>query len=160
MNQQEKISTLQEKVTSLERERDSLEDDLDEGEAEIDELKKKIEQLETGNKAKDNEIQNYKANLDSANEEIKTLRLKKNEADSEKLREAEGHFDKRVKDYDAMVDKLAKEVSALQGKLSAANQKNRDLEEKVKSSTQVRSCMKKHIINTDFGNLVDMKCDR
>ena len=138
MVQQEEFSTLQEKVTSLERERDGLEDDLDDREAEIDELKNKIEQLETDNKAKDREIQNHKANLDSANEEIKSLRLKKNEADSQKLREAEGDFDKKVKDYDAMIDKLAKEVSNLQGKLSAANQKNKDLEEKVKSSLQVR----------------------
>lgn len=114
--QQEEVSALQEKVTSLERERDSLEDDLDEREAEIDDLKHEIEQLETDNKAKDSEIQNYKANLDSVNEEIKMLRSKN----------------------DTMVDKLTKEVSALQGKLSVANQKNKDLEEKVKSSMQVR----------------------
>ena len=138
VNQREEIFALQEKVTSLEKERDSLEDDLDDREAEIDELKKKIEQRETDTKAKDNEIQNHKANLDSANEEIKMLQLKKNEADSEKPREVEGDFDKRVKDYDAMVDKLAKEVSVLQEKLSVANQKNKDLEEKVKSSMQVR----------------------
>ena len=138
MDQQEEISTLQEKVTLLEEERDSLEDDLDDREAEIDELKKNIEQLETDNKTKDGEIQNFKAILDSANEEIKMLRSKKNEAESKRLREAEGDFDKGVKDYDAMVDKLAKEVSALQGKLSDANQKNKDLEEKVKSSMQVR----------------------
>ena len=130
MLQQEEISTLQEKVTSLERERDSLEDDLDEREAEIDELIKKIEQLGTDSKAKDSEIQNYKANLDSVNEEVKILRSK--------FREAEGDFDKRVKDCDAMVDKLAKEVSVLQGELSAANQKNKDLEEKVKAGMQVR----------------------
>lgn len=136
--QQEEVSALQEKVTSLERERDSLEDDLDDREAEIDDLKQEIEQLETDNKAKDSEIQNYKGNLDSVNEEIKMLRSKKNESDSEKLREAKSDFDKRAKDYDAMVDKLTKEVSALQGNLSAANQKNKDLEEKVKSSMQVR----------------------
>lgn len=138
MNRQEEILTLQEKVTSLENERENLEDDLDEREAEIDELKKKIEQLETNSKLKDNEILSYKTKLDSVNEELKTLRMKKDETNSGKVNEADADFDKKVKDYKVVVDKLTKEVSSLQGKLSAANQKNKELEEKVKSSTQVR----------------------
>lgn len=138
MNRQEEILTLQEKVTSLENERENLEDDLDEREAEIDELKKKIEQLETNSRLKDNEILSYKTKLDSVNEELKTLRMKKDETNSGKVNEADADFDKKVKDYKVVVDKLTKEVSSLQGKLSAANQKNKELEEKVKSSTQVR----------------------
>ncbi|KAJ7383691.1 hypothetical protein OS493_026221 [Desmophyllum pertusum] len=137
VNRQEEISTLQEKVTSLERERENVEDDLDEREAEIDELKKKIEQLDTNSKEKDKEILNYKTKLDFVNEEIKTLRIEKDkENQSGKLREAEAEFDKRMKDYESMAGKLTKEVSSLQGKLSAANQRNKDLEGKVKSSMQ------------------------
>lgn len=64
-------------------------------------------------KVKDNEIQNYKVNLDFVNEEIKMLQLKKNEVDLEKFREVEGDFDKRVKDYDVVVDKFVKEVLVL-----------------------------------------------
>lgn len=125
-------------MTSLEKERENLEDDLDEREAEIEELKKKIEQLETNSKGKDNEILSYKTKLDSVNEDLKALRIKKDEVNSEKISEAEADFDKRVKDYESMVGKLTKEVSSLQGKLSAANQKNKELEEKVKSGKQVR----------------------
>ena len=137
VNLQGEISALQEKVSSLERERENLEDDLDDREAEIVELKTKIEQLETENKEKGKDILNYKSQLDLTNEEIKSVRIKMDESNSGTRREDEESLNKRIKDYEAMIDKLTKEISSLQGKLSAANQLNKDLEKKVKSSMQV-----------------------
>ena len=129
-------------MTSLERDRDQLEDDLDDKEAEIDDFIKKIEELEKENKEKDNAILKYKAKLDSVNEEIKSLRTKMSDKDDEKAKRGGdvliAEYEKRVKDYELMLEKMTKEVSSLQGRLSTANQRNKDLEEKVKASKQVR----------------------
>ena len=123
-----------------------MEDDLDDKEREIDEMKKNIEELETDNREKDKDLLNYKAQLDAANEEIKALRTKTAKKDDERANtakrgedEAKAEYEKRRKDYESMIEKLTKEVSSLQGRLSTANQKNKNLEEKVKCSKQVRN---------------------
>ena len=115
---------------------------MDDKEAEINELKKTIEQLKTDNKEKETGLENYKSKLDAANEEIQSLKTKlsgieKEEAKREKDLEKSDH-EKRVKDYECIIDRLTKEVSSLQERLSSANQKNKELEETVKLSKQVR----------------------
>lgn len=123
-----------------------MEDDLDDKEREIDEMKKNIEELETDNREKDKYLLNYKAKLDAANEEIKALRTETAKKDDERANsvkrgedEAKAEHEKRMKDYESMIEKLTKEVTSLQGRLSTANQKNKNLEEKVKCAKQVRN---------------------
>lgn len=123
-----------------------MEDDLDDKEREIDEMKKNIEELETDNREKDKYLLNYKAKLDAANEEIKALRTETAKKDDERANsvkrgedEAKAEHEKRMKDYESMIEKLTKEVTSLQGRLSTANQKNKNLEEKVKCTKQVRN---------------------
>ena len=123
-----------------------MEDDLDDKEGEIDEMRKNIEELETDNRKKDKDLLNYKSKLDAANEEIKALRTKTAEKDDVKENsakrgedEAKAENEKKMKGYESMIEKLRKEVSSLQGRLSTANQKNKNLEEKVKSAKQVRN---------------------
>jgi len=135
-------------LTSLERDRENLEDDLDDREAEIDELKKKIEQLQTDSKEKDEDLLDYKTELDAANEEIKALRAKTSGNSDEKknsIKHGEdatrSEYEKRLNDYESMVEKLTKEVSSLQGRLTVAAQRNKELEEKVKSENQVRKLL-------------------
>lgn len=136
-NRQEDISALKEKLSSLEEERDNLEDDLDDREAEIVELKGKIEHLEAENKDRNKDIMNYKSQLEVANEEIRSWRTRKDDTSSATPKEDQGNLNEKTKDYESMMSKLTKEISSLQGKLSAAEQLNKTLEEKVKSSTQV-----------------------
>lgn len=136
-NRQEDISALKEKLSSLEEERDNLEDDLDDREAEIVELKGKIEHLEAENKDRNKDIMNYKSQLEVANEEIRSWRTRKDDTSSAMPKEDQGNLNEKIKDYESMMSKLTKEISSLQGKLSAAEQLNKTLEEKVKSSTQV-----------------------
>lgn len=136
-NRQEDISALKEKLSSLEEERDNLEDDLDDREAEIVELKGKIEHLEAENKDRNKDIMNYKSQLEVANEEIRSWRTRKDDTSSATPKEDQGNLNEKIKDYESMMSKLTKEISSLQGKLSAAEQLNKTLEEKVKSSRQV-----------------------
>ncbi|XP_022789892.1 trichohyalin-like isoform X1 [Stylophora pistillata] len=135
-NHQEEISALTEKLSYLEEERDNLEDDLDEREAEIVELKEKIELLEAENKDRSKDIINYKSQLEAANEEIKSWRMRKDGTSSAAPKGDEESLNEKMKDYESMMSKLMKEISALQEKLSAADQLNKKLEEKVKSSVQ------------------------
>ena len=123
-----------------------MEDDLDDKEREIDEMKKNIEELETDNREKDKDLLNYKAKLDAANEEVKALRTETAKKDDERANsvkrgedEAKAGYEKRMKDSESMIEKLTKEVTSLQGRLSTANQKNKNLEEKVKCAKQVRN---------------------
>lgn len=125
-----------------------MEDDLDDKEAEIDELKKTIEQLQTDSKEKEEDLLDYKTKLDAANEEIRALRAKTSENSDEKensIKHGEdatrSEYEKKLNDYKSMVEKLTKEVSSLQGRLTVAAQRNKELEEKVKSENQVRKLL-------------------
>ena len=109
-------------------------------------MKKIIEELETDNREKDKDLLNYKAKLDAANEEVKALRTETAKKDDERANsvkrgedEAKAGYEKRMKDSESMIEKLTKEVTSLQGRLSTANQKNKNLEEKVKCAKQVRN---------------------
>ena len=115
---------------------------MDDKEAEINKLRKTIEQLKTDGKEKETGLENYKSKLDAANEEIQSLKTKLSGIEKEDVKREKdlekSDYEKRVKDYENMIDRLTKEASSLQGRLSSANQKNKELEETVKLSRQVR----------------------